>query len=94
MPYVNEASKQRVASGSGGLGSGELTYQLQQVIQGFLLDRLRINGQIRYDDLGDVTHALVLCQADFVDRIVLPYEAVKCATNGDVWDSRLIATNR
>lgn len=93
MPYVGPTSKQRVAAGSGGLTTGELTYQLQQVVQTFLLDRQRV-GELTYSALAGVLGALDGCKADFIDRILLPYEAVKCATNGDCWDARLIATNR
>jgi hypothetical protein len=94
MPYVDDASKRRVEVGSGSLTVGELTYGLQQVVQDFLLDRVRCEGTLRYEHCAQVLGALEGCKADFVDRVLLPYEATKAAQNGDVWDVRLIATNR
>lgn len=93
MPYVNETQKQRVAVGAGSLTTGELTYALQQVINAHLLDRLRI-GALTFQQLAEVVGALECCKADFIDRILMPYEARKAAENGDVWDAKLIATNR
>ena len=91
MPYVNQEARDRIDRGHCPETVGELTYELQQLVQRYLL---RLNRPLHYSDHAEVLAALKGCEADFIDRILLPYEATKAAENGDVWDARLIATNR
>ena len=71
-------------------GVGDLTFQLQQVIQQYLLERL----PLRYEAIACVTGALTQCQRDFDERVVEPYERRKRIQNGDVWDERLTSTTK
>ena len=63
---------------------GVLTYQIQQAIQNFLLAE-----DVSYARLAAVLGCLEGAKADFIDRVLLPYEHVKCKDNGDVWQTSL-----
>ena len=91
MPYVTHEARNRIDRGHCPETVGELTYEMQQLAQRYLL---RLDRELHYSDHAEVLAALEGCKADFIDRILMPYEATKCAENGDCWDERLIATNR
>lgn len=86
MPYTEKAIQQDTAPYvPSANGAGDLTFQLQQVIHQYLIERL----PLRYDHIATVTGALSQCRRDFDERVVEPYETRKRAENGDVWDERL-----
>lgn len=86
MPYTESDSRNDTAPYvPSANGAGDLTFQLQQVIQQYLLERL----PLRYAAIAVVTGALTQCQRDFDERVVEPYERRKRIQNGDVWDERL-----
>ena len=58
---------------------GELTYAIQQLLRSYTF-----NGT-DYQTFAECLGALEGAKADFVDRVLLPYEAKKCEENGDVW---------
>lgn len=92
MPYVTDECK-RSLQHRPPQTAGELTYVIQQAVVGYLDHCDKLTGN-NYTTYGTVLLALRGCEADFVDRILLPYEYMKCAENGDVWPSHLIPTNR
>lgn len=64
---------------------GELTYLLQQEIVKYLT-----NMGLSYQTLAEVLGSMEGLRADFVDRVLLPYERAKRLQNGDVWPDALI----
>ncbi len=94
MPYIPKDSRPGQVE-----NVGELTYKLQNTIMEYLEQRSLatefgyregIEQGLHYSDLAEVVAALECCKADFVDRILLPYEHKKCAENGDVWHPVLL----
>lgn len=93
MPYIAESARLDYAPGAylRADNVGTLTFQLQQLVQDYLLLAHQMHGgTLRYADLAEVLGAIEGAKADFIDRILLPYEACKAAENGDVWDPRLV----
>lgn len=86
MPYITDQHKKLLAAEDSfgrlrkRLTAGELTYCLQQVLKDYL------GKDFRYEDLAVCLGALEGAKADFIDRIVLPYEHNKRKENGDCWD--------
>jgi hypothetical protein len=91
MPYIAEARKQKLDVGrtthwippNVPIDAGELTYCLQQELKRFLGNR---PGGYHYADLAVALGALEGTKADFIDRVLLPYEHDKREQNGDVWE--------
>jgi hypothetical protein len=79
MPYIDQSSRDWVVS-HGAESLGDLTFLLQNTIKEYLQHR-----PVRYATYAEVLGALEGCKADFIDRVLLPYERTKCAENGDVW---------
>ncbi len=80
MPYITKNRRDQIARGLTVHGPGELTYQLQQVINDFLSD-----FGVEYRTIAECLGALEGCKADFIDQVLLPYEAKKRKENGTVW---------
>lgn len=81
MPYLTAAAKARIDAGALPITAGELTYCLTRAAQGYL----KSQPALRYEDIAVVLGAIEGAKIDFVDRVVLPYEARKRHENGDVW---------
>lgn len=84
MPYIKAKDKARALHSPE--TSGELNFQLTQVVQ----DYVHRNG-LTYQTLNDVVGALEGAKAEFQRRVVAPYEDIKIATNGDVYDEDLLS---
>jgi hypothetical protein len=59
---------------------GELTFQVTCVVQQYLIEH-----GLEYQRIAEITGALAQAQRDFDERVVVPYEHLKCLANGDVW---------
>lgn len=84
MPYITEDRRADIDVGVSPETVGDLTYMLQQVIQGYLLER-----GLSYARCAEVLGALEGAKLDFIDRVVLSYEHKKRIENGDVWSPSL-----
>lgn len=80
MPYIVQGAKDSLERGAKPHNAGDLTYQLQQVVQ----DYIESHGRA-YQTYAEVLGALEGCKADFIDRVLLPHERRKRIENGDVW---------
>lgn len=91
MPYV-PADQKNLAPWYRTLNVGNLTYELQQLVQAYLLDRMHDDPEqhLRYAHLSEAKAALLGCYDDLQQRLVAPYEERKCLENGDVWSPELL----
>jgi len=80
MPYIPSERKADLVNETPKT-VGELTFVLQREIQRYLMGR----PEIRYADLAAVLGALEGAKADFIERILIPYEEKALERNGDVW---------
>lgn len=60
---------------------GELTYLITRTVQRYLTEH-----GITYSTQAQVLGALEGAKADFIRRVLNPYEATKERENGDVWE--------
>jgi hypothetical protein len=84
MPYVNEDGRVGVAQ-SGPTTVGELTFAFQQLISEYLTKE-----GLSYQQIAECLGALEGCKADFIERIVKPYEVRKRVENSDVWPGKML----
>lgn len=80
MPYIDDATRERIARGVEPHTAGELSYTLTRTVQRFLGPRPG------YISLALVTGVLILTTLEFIRRVVWPYEDRKIAENGDVYE--------
>lgn len=84
MPYIK--FKDRLRASHTPETAGELNFQITSMIQAFVHD----NG-LTYQTLNDVVGALESVKVEFQRRVVAPYEDIKIATNGDVYDQSILS---
>lgn len=80
MPYIDEHAKRELRAGRRARTVGELTYQIQRDLKQYLK-----NHDHSYSTMAEILGALEGAKADFVERVLKPYEQRKCDQNGDVW---------
>ena len=80
MPYIEPKIRVMLGAGVYPRDVGELTYVIQQTINNYLSEH-----RLRYQALAEVLGALEGAKADFINRVLLPYETKKRKENGDVW---------
>ena len=85
MPYI--AQDERAGARTAPETVGELTFQLCQVIDDYIV---RAGGK-DFALLGECLAALEAAKSDFTRRVVWPYEQKKQQLNGDVWSSEALA---
>ena len=85
MPYIDEDRRLEIEEGDEPLNVGELTYCLQQQLLEYLQQK-----PLNYSRLAECLGALEGVKLDLIERVVKPYEAWKCRTNGDVWHADLL----
>ena len=86
MPYITQQRRTSIANGEQPGSSGELNYQLTQVIRTYLLACGATSLGITYATLNDIIGALDACKLEFYRRVVVPYEERKRVANGDIYD--------
>lgn len=79
MPYITE--KLRAKALTNPVTAGELTYAFTKSIQNFMR-----NSPEGYTTYSQILGALEGAKADFIERVLTPYEGEKQEVNGDVWD--------
>ena len=79
MPYIDP--KDRIASAVAPLTAGELNYAITKLVIGFVRQK-----RLSYQTINDVLGALDGASKEFYRRVVVPYENMKIAANGDVYD--------
>ena len=82
MPYIDYIARQRIDEyGIHGVHSeGELNYFLTKMILAYL------EGSPRYKDYNEVMGVLECVKQEFYRRKIIPYEKLKQAENGDVFE--------
>lgn len=88
VPYVDTETRKRLNSTGKRTNHpqsvGQLTYDLQQRLKRYIDDR-----ELSYQILAECLGALEGAKLDLTERVIKPYEARKCQTNGDVWPSSM-----
>ena len=79
MPYI-DADKRPKARFSP-TTAGELNYAITDLIRSYIVVRT-----LSYQTINDILGALTGAQAEFYRRVAVPYENMKMATNGDVYE--------
>lgn len=90
MPYVDDHAKARLPQypqpnelpTALPHNGGQLTYLITRQIQAYLQS---IGDNLGYENLAVILGSLEGAKADFIDRVLLPYEHKKREQNGDVW---------
>lgn len=80
MPYLMEATRERVEREREPENSGELNYLLTQAA----IDYIARNG-LAYSTINDVMGAFACAAQEFFRRVGAPYEDKKIQENGDVY---------
>lgn len=82
MPYVDlERRRELVVEGRPPACAGELNFDLSQTVDLYILTQ-----GMCYSTINDVIGVLECLKMEVYRRIAVPYEDVKIATNGDVFD--------
>lgn len=88
MPYINKHQRHHVRATREAKTVGELTFLIQDDIKTYLDEVVACTGTFRYSDLAACLGALEGAKADFIQRVLMPYEEKARERNGDVWGVR------
>jgi len=82
MPYIVQALRKAIENGEKvPLSSSLLNYQITKLCREYI----GVRG-LSYGTISDVTGVLENVKLEFYRRVVTPYEDMKIADNGDVYD--------
>jgi hypothetical protein len=84
VPYLDADNRARVER-DGPTQPGDLNYTITRVAL-YYLKRKMCGGKLTYALLSEVKGAMQDAVDEFDRRLMTPYEEVKIATNGDVYD--------
>ena|SRR5208282_4964699 len=90
MPYVAPEIAEELLDGRIPENVGELTYCVTSQLAMFLDQKWSNTDELHYEDLAQCLAALEGARADFIDRVLKPYEQKKMEENGDVWGRGVI----
>lgn len=82
MPYITQKAKDEIKHGREPRTVGELNYCITKLLINFC------HTECRYNDFNEVIGALELAKAEFIRRMVNPYEDEKIVENGDVYTEK------
>lgn len=82
MPYIPHEHRARLSAIGEPMNPGELNYLFSMIID----DYLDFKAPLSYQIINDVLGALEGAKLEFYRRIAVPYEQMKKAQNGDVYD--------
>lgn len=85
MPYIPLGKRRALDTGAHAGTPGELNYQITRIIVQYLEDH-----PVRYDELNAIVGAVENAKAEFLRRVVAPYEDAKCRENGDVYPAGIL----
>lgn len=95
MPYIGHARRVDIVEDrSAPVTVGELTYVIQQELCAYLENKTLCPSEgkpLSYAMLGECLAALEGAKADFIHRVLLPYEKRKRKENGEAWGTSLLA---
>ena len=87
MPYIDPSERPEFSPHAHGtpaaLTSGQLNYQICELVQDFLEARQVLNRQVRYDDYNACIGALECAKQEVYRKLIVPYEKRKERENGD-----------
>jgi hypothetical protein len=89
MPYISQEAKDGLEHHIA-QNVGELTYEVTSQLAMFLDERLGRTDELHYEDLAVCLAALEGAKADFIERVLKPYERQKAIENFDVWGRGVI----
>lgn len=81
MPYVDEATAEKLSSGAPATTAGQLGYQLGSLIQDFVQNRIEMMGELRFQIITEVMGTLDSISRDFWTKVAEPYETKVEAEN-------------
>lgn len=84
MPYISEKLRKEVGAVNP-LNPGELNYAFTMLLIGYAERMISTDHPMSYQLLNDIAGALELAKAEYIRRVVNPYEDRKIAENGDVY---------
>lgn len=80
MPYIDALARHQLDGERGPQTPGELTYEIMLLVKCYLNYRGK-----SYTTIAEVLGSLEGFKADFIRRVVSPYEERKQRENGDAW---------
>lgn len=84
MPYIKPEARGRIIEGGHPETVGELNYAITQLVLDYL-DTRAPNHAPSYAHYNEVLGVLEAVKLELYRRCVAPYEARKCAENGDCY---------
>lgn len=81
MPYIDKASRKRLAEGAVAQTPGELNYLITMLLD----DYIQRKGGVRYAHINEVVGVLECAKLELYRRVAAPYEDGKCAASGEVY---------
>jgi hypothetical protein len=88
MPYITKNERLALRMGCKVKTVGQLNCAITMLIQKFMNDTCPPQAGMHpnYAMYNDMIGVLECCKLELYRRMVAPYEDVKCAENGDVYD--------
>jgi len=93
MPYIRKEFRGAVAKVTP-LNPGELNYAFTMLLISYAERMISTDHPMSYQLLNDIAGALELAKAEYIRRVVNPYEDKKIAENGDVYPFPLAGPRR
>ena len=78
MPYINDTLRPHALVSP--VNAGELNFKITTAVLEYMTTH-----KLSYSSINDVVGALECAKAEFIRRVVTPYEDTKIAKNGDVY---------
>ena len=89
MPYIEQIERPEfspVAHGTpSAITSGQLNYQICELVINFLEARQLLNRQTRYTDYNEAIGAIECAKQEIYRKLIVPYEERKIRESGDVF---------
>jgi hypothetical protein len=82
MPYIPPDDRQRIDKGGAPETPGELNYAISRLVDAYVSRK----GGVRYSHLNEVVGVLECAKLELYRRVAGPYEDLKRAESGDVYD--------
>jgi len=83
VPYIDPEARTLIDGGQRPANAGELNYAISCMVDRYLSDK----GGIRYAHLNEVIGVLECAKLELYRRLAAPYEDIKIAQSGDVYQS-------
>lgn len=80
MPYIKQDRRNEIASGGDPENAGELNFAITNLITNYMDEE-----PLNYSLVNEIVGVLECAKAEFIRRVVVPYEGTKIRDNGDVY---------